>query len=216
MSYSEVGGDKFPPGHSHDFLAAGRFRGGFKCGVFPEVLGETWAQNTPGAFDWRSLFDVVPAKAPFVVRADFVVVETLGTRFNVKARGQNVEVACVTGQVRVKNHTVKNAAVLLAPGLATLVPRTGAPGQPFAFDTEQRISWTDGKFTYKSSPLSEVFAEIGRQFDVHLKLGDDLIGLTFSGRMKMQNLPAVLEMVCTASNLQYQILDENSYMIYTP
>ncbi|MFQ5771306.1 MAG: FecR family protein, partial [bacterium] len=95
---------------------------------------KSWAKQREVILTGEAFFKVAEVGTPFSVRSGFVVTSVLGTSFNVRARGIQVEVACVTGKVSVKSLQKAYEPVILSPGLASLVQQDSAPAQPYPFD----------------------------------------------------------------------------------
>ena len=133
-------------------------------------------------------------------------VRVLGTRFNVFARGQRFEVACMEGKVLVLTATRQDT---LLPGQG--LKKAGATIDTFTTETS-RPGWTEGQSTFQSAPLSEVFQEIERQYGIQI-LTPGLSGRTFTGRFPHDNLEVALKAVCEAMGLKYQFLDRERVQI---
>ena len=150
---------------------------------------------------------------PFFVKSDFVTTKTFGASFNVRFRGKKVRVSCLTGKVSVRTNRSKEA-VELTSGYQTAVYKDSAPSLPQKFELANAISWTTGEFTFKDTPLLEVFAEIERHFDIKLKMKKRLENLTFTGRIKNSDITYALNFVSLASGLKYDSVNDSTFVIY--
>lgn len=137
----------------------------------------------------------------------------LGTSFNIKARGNQVEVACVTGKVSVKSNQIDHEPVILLAGLASTVEQKSVPSQPYEFDINQKIGWTRGEFYFHTVPLNEVFAEIARQFNTNIIVKANIENLSFTGRVELSEINVALEIVCLSSGLNYRRVNQSTYII---
>jgi len=172
-----------------------------------------WSEKRAVRFEGEGFFNVAPG-APFSVQSSFVTTEVLGTSFNVKARGNKVEVACVTGKVRVASHQIAHAPVILTPGLESIIIKDSPPSAPEKFNLDEKTGWISGILYFQSAPLTEVFAEIERQAGVQLQIKTNLQDLTFTGRIETANLKDTLEIICLSSGLNYSSQGDSIFTIY--
>lgn len=125
-------------------------------------------EQRQGELTGEGFFEVEKSAVPFVVETDFGTVTVLGTSFNVYARDDDFRVACATGRVRVTFTRTKDTVELTR---GESVVRTGnGKATKSITDAESALDWLDGRSVFKSRPLSEILAELERQFDVEIKL----------------------------------------------
>jgi ferric-dicitrate binding protein FerR (iron transport regulator) len=179
----------------------------------------TWGEKRAVQFAGEGFFKVEPGSkalsgAPFTVKSNFVTTEVLGTSFNLKARGNKVEVACVTGQVRVASNQFTHEPVILTLGFESIVIKDKAPTAPKEFNIEEKIGWISGTLYFQSTPLTEVFAEIERQFGAQLQIMTNIKDLTFTGRIGTSNIKDALEIICLSSGLSYSSTKDSIFTVY--
>jgi ferric-dicitrate binding protein FerR (iron transport regulator) len=177
-----------------------------------------WNEKRAVQFEGEGFFKVEPGSkaltgAPFTVKSNFVTTEVLGTNFNLKARGNKVEVACVTGKVSVASNQIAHAPVILTPGLETIVIKDSPPAAPKEFDIEEKMGWMSGILYFQSTPLTEVFAELERQAGVQLQIKTNIKDLTFTGRIETSNPKDALEIICLSSGLSYSSKEDSVFII---
>ncbi len=172
-----------------------------------------WQEKREAILAGEAFFKVEPAGTPFLVKSDFSTTEVLGTTFNIKARGQMVEVACVTGKVSVKSNQKDRDPVILNPGFASMVLENRKPSAPYQFDIDQITGWTKGEIYFRGAPLIQVFEEIARQFNVEIEVQADIPDLTFTGRFTDSDLKRAIEAVCLSSGLKYQVKNQSTFII---
>ncbi|MCH8021457.1 DUF4974 domain-containing protein [candidate division KSB1 bacterium] len=119
----------------------------------------------------------------------------------------------MTGKVSVQANRNKDE-VELASGYQTSVYKDSALSLPQKFELANAISWTTGEFTFKDTPLLEVFAVIERHFDIHLSMKKRLENLTFTGRIKNSDIIYALNFVSLASGLKYDSVNDSTFVIY--
>jgi transmembrane sensor len=135
-------------------------------------------------------------------------VTVLGTSFNVYARQYKLNVVCKTGKVLVE----ANNSVILLPGMKATTEKNRHLLLE-KVNTEQETSWQHGEFWYNNAPLTEVFAEIERQFDVELK-HSGLEQRKYTGYFNTQSLQNSLIGVCDPMQLHFKQKSDRYYIIY--
>lgn len=149
-------------------------------------------------------FFEVEKGSTFIVETPNGSVEVLGTSFNVYARGDALEVHCNTGRVQVMTgqdttiltagkHVVRNASGGLIEG---------------EFNVSSEGDWTDGKFEFKNKPLSRVFSELERQYDVEVRLDESIGDELYTGFFNDHNLDSALYNICWPLELRYEIREK--------
>ena len=138
-----------------------------------------------------------PAR-PFVVRAAGVEVRAVGTAFNVKLAGPNLEVLVTEGTVHVSQQTVVVTPTSMAAGAAAgsapsaapvvLAALTAGPRTVFPVATviappvivpasvpeiARLLDWQPRLLDFESTPLAEVVENFNRRNSLRLVLGDD-------------------------------------------
>lgn len=127
------------------------------------------------------LFDVAKdAARPFVVDAKGDRIVAHGTSFNVRQRGEIVEVTLIEGKVSVE----RERGMFRAPERAMLDPgqqlvATNDTSQAYVIrstDVAEVSSWREGRLIFDNEPLSRVVAEINRYSERKIELGDPSLG----------------------------------------
>jgi transmembrane sensor len=124
--------------------------------------------------DGQAVFDVAhDASRPFTVEASGRAVRVLGTQFDVRNRGGDVAVTVARGKVQVRPVASSEAgqAFVLTPGQRLQIARTGA-ARLSAVDPEEAFNWRVGRLVYRGEPLSEVVADLNRQFVDQIEVTD--------------------------------------------
>jgi len=105
----------------------------------------------------------------FVVHiSDSVVVEVLGTAFNVKNRGENVQVMLVSGAIELHvPGSQKDETYVLAPGELAAIANKKAHFRPVK---EQRLytSWTADTLVFDNTPLHDVSLMLKEVYGVNV------------------------------------------------
>ena len=127
--------------------------------------------------DGEAIFDVVHDGRPFVVSASDHVVRVVGTQFDVRSRGGALAVTVARGRVAVSPGATSDPAneVVLTAGQRLTVSAAGVTSLT-AVDPQEAFSWRDGRLVYRAAPLSEVVADLNRQFSDQIVIGDPTVG----------------------------------------
>jgi transmembrane sensor len=143
----------------------------------------------------EAVFDVAadPAR-PFLIAAGDRVVRVVGTRFDVRHRGESISVTVERGVVEVRPADgVSGRVFRLHPG-QRLDTAQGAPAvQLSAADPQQVESWRTGRLIYRDQPLGDVVADLNQQFARPIVLEDPALADTrVSGVLVLDNQDAVI------------------------
>ena len=126
----------------------------------------------------EAYFEVVHnEKEPFVVNVEGVIIEDIGTAFNVKAiTGSNkVEVIVESGEVRF--YTESNKGISLVKGeKAVYYLSTKEFVKSIPNPVENTTSYRSKVFTFKGTSLHEVVAQVNEVYGSDIRLADDKLG----------------------------------------
>lgn len=133
-----------------------------------------------------AFFDVAPdATRPFVVITPMGRATVLGTQFQVRHVGEDVQVVLVKGALRLDDPGEQadiplGAGVLLRPGQqATRSPRTA---WQVAIADLNSTAWREGRLVFHDTPLPQAVDEVNRYTRHKLRVGDPALSrLTVSG-----------------------------------
>lgn len=121
--------------------------------------------------DAEALFDVAhDARRPFVVAAGDLNISVVGTRFGVRARGQDLRVSVARGLVEVEN-AAGGRRLRLGPGQRVA---RGADGglSVSAADPGADYGWTTRRRVYEHATLGEAAADLSRDTGAPIRLAD--------------------------------------------
>jgi len=128
-----------------------------------------------GLADFRVEHD--PAR-PFIVHAGGADIADIGTEFVVRsyAIDSTVHVAVNTGVVSVHNRVGVHGELLLHAGEVALVHGASAPLQVRDVNPAAFTAWIGGTLTFDDDEFVDVARELGRWFDVDIRLEDPSLG----------------------------------------
>ncbi len=164
----------------------------------------------------EAFFKVRKTGTPFIVETAVGSVQVLGTEFNVRVRHDEMEVAVVSGKVRVTaSRQGGDSTVVLQAGQFTTFPKGGLPGAPeelpFAADYP---GWMNGKFLFHRTNLAAACRQIAEEFGVPVVVGNArLTDETITGVVDGRSVEAALKTLCVLSGASYRH-ENSSYTLY--
>jgi ferric-dicitrate binding protein FerR (iron transport regulator) len=109
-------------------------------------------------------------RRPFIVHANDLVAEDLGTEFVVRAYPEDPY-----GQVIVRKGRVGIGTTVVTPGYLGRLAADGTPVVESA-DTVSWFAWTRGQLLFKRTPLRDALPQLSRWYDVQFRLADPSFG----------------------------------------
>ncbi len=146
----------------------------------------------------------------FVVHAQLVDVEVLGTSFNVFARPEATRVCCATGRVRV---TSDKEQVVILPNSKVELQRNNELRVTNNISLDYDLAWRNNYFRFESEPLKNVFLEIERQYGVKIEMEFHSMAIYSGNFHKKENVENILNYVCSAMGLTFRKKSDNEYII---
>jgi len=156
-------------------------------------------ENREMKLEGEAFFSVKKGKK-FTIVTKFADIRVLGTSFNVFVRYDSLKVSCFTGKVCV---TSGDQSLIITPG-ESITLRYGTLIKFEDKNINSVGSWRNGEFYFENTPLSFVFKEIERQFNVNFvvtKMNKEY----FTGSFTNKNLVNALDIVCIPMGLTYEI-----------
>jgi transmembrane sensor len=173
-----------------------------------------------------------PAR-PFWVEAGGVAVRAVGTAFNVKLGGENVEVLVTEGKVRVAEvehlekrsevgsrklvGTLEEAARLraeLGPNERIVIPSAGATAAPLPPPVVEKVTsealsaalaWQGARLIFVDTPLAEVIVQFNRRNPVQLELAEaELATLPIGGSFRAENVDAFVRLLASGGDISVE------------
>ena len=168
---------------------------------------DSWSKNRVIELEGEAFFDVSKGNS-FDVVTSMGTVSVLGTEFNVKQRKNFFEVRCFEGKVQVKTPLHLE---ILEPGEHLLLYKDQLQLGQNRF---KQPDWVKNMSSFQRVPLSEVFAELERQYDIELKIQDAPVTTLFTGSFVHGNLENALQSITQPLNLVYRIETPKHVSIY--
>jgi transmembrane sensor len=163
----------------------------------------------------EAFFRVKKDGTPFMITTDIGTVQVLGTQFNVRVRDGRMEVAVVSGSVKI--NAVKNgtdSSVILSGGQIAVCVKNNFPGMPAALPFVDYPGWIHGKFLFYRSTVLSACKEIESQFNVVVKIDKpQLQDETITGIVDGQNVESSLSILARLTGNTYRH-EDSSYVLY--
>jgi len=176
---------------------------------YPEQFGLNGKRNV--YLTGEAFFEVAKDKThPFIVHANQVEVEVLGTKFNVSAYPENptVNSTLIEGSIQMAEVENKSNSVLIVPNeMATWQNNSKKITTKFV-DTSIYSAWTKGDIAFKDTPFSTIAKIIERTYDVKIiNENSDLARQSFTGSIKISesSVENILELLKRDTPFNYAI-----------
>jgi transmembrane sensor len=157
-----------------------------------------------GLADFRVQHD---PEHPFVVHAGRADVADVGTEFVVRAYGADstVHIAVSTGVVAVKNRVGDRGELTVHAGEVALVHGRSAPLQVHEVNPAAYTGWIGGTLAFDDDTFSDIARELGRWFDVDIRLADSSLGSRrVSAIYNNPSLSSVLDALSATLGARYE------------
>jgi transmembrane sensor len=143
----------------------------------------------------EAVFDVAADKArPFLIDAGDRTVRVVGTRFDVRRRGDQLSVTVERGVVEVRPAgDLAGKVFRLHPGQRLDTAQGAAAVQLSLADPQAVESWRTGRLIYRDQPLGDVVADLNQQFREPIVLEDPALAqVRVSGVLVLDDQAAVI------------------------
>lgn len=138
----------------------------------------------------EAIFDVAAdSDRPFTINTGHHVVRVVGTQFDVRNRGGGLAVTVAHGVVEVGPDPKgePGRTYVLRPGQRLAIEGVSAP-RLSTVEPDVAFSWRTGRVVYREEPLSNVVADLNRQFAKPILIADPELGRTpISGVLVMDS-----------------------------
>jgi len=175
------------------------------------------SKNREVSLTGEAYFEVThDSSHPFIVKADNINIEVLGTEFNVKSYEEDdrIEVSLADGKVGVRMDN-KNDFMFLDPGQQAYFDKQSETLTRRQVNITHYISWKDGVYYFRALPLKEIVCQLERIFNARIQIVSSQIQNTpITGDfVRGENLEQILRVITADGRLKYRI-DEEEDMIY--
>lgn len=168
-----------------------------------------WRKNREVSLDGEAFFEVKEGSR-FTVVTGSARTRVLGTSFNVFERNREFGVKCSSGRIEIITKSGQHA--ILEPG--DYLAGTNDRITGLSTESDSTInSWMRGEFYFHNEPLTNVLAEIERQFNITIDYRASE-SRSYSGYFNDKNLDSALNLVCTPMQLNYKYVNDRQILIF--
>lgn len=143
--------------------------------TYPERFRQA---NREVTLNGEAYFEVAKdAEHPFIVQAEAVKVQVLGTHFNVEAYRNDPEVrtTLLEGSVAVTDQS-NSARIVLRPNESAIYNKEKKSlVREAAAHAPEEIAWRHGKFIFHNLPLQEIVRQLSNSFGVDIRIGKEAL-----------------------------------------
>ena len=161
----------------------------------------------------EAYFNVISnPKKPFVVSTENIDIKVFGTSFNVMAYTDEkiTEVTLERGHVEVfkkSNNKIKSIGIL-NPNESCIYYSQSDSNKIITINTNEKLSWLDGKLAFKYEPFEEVVRKINRWYNVNIVIKDELLdSYIYYGTFKDETLEEVINLLHFTAPIRYKVLE---------
>jgi ferric-dicitrate binding protein FerR (iron transport regulator) len=152
---------------------------------------------------------------PFVVHAQHVSTEVLGTKFNISAYADDKEivVSLVEGKIKVSEGrtATSNGGVILQPMQQLAYHKSDGFVTIEEFGLLETIGWKDDKLVFKNVPLENILVKLERRFGVTFELTDKQHGKRkITADFETESIQTVAEVLKKLTGLNYRMVKEQN------
>jgi transmembrane sensor len=157
----------------------------------------------------EAYFEVVSdQRKPFIVSTKNIDVKVTGTSFSVMAFSDepNTEVTLKNGKVEVlrKKDEITKSIGILKPDEVFIYSSLSDEGKIQSVNSSDRLSWLDGKLTFKYEPFDEVIRKLNRWYNVNIVIKDkSLDSYIYYGTFENETLDEVLKLLQYTAPIKY-------------
>ena len=149
---------------------------------------------------------------PFRVTVSDMMIEVLGTHFNVNAYSEEavIRTTLLEGSVAVSN---RKAGIHLQPGQQSIADQQGNLVLKDHIDLDEAVAWKNGKFEFHNAEIETIMSQIGRWYNVEVAYEGQRTRETFSGIVSRKgNVSQVLK-IMEMAGIRFKIEKEKIIVI---
>lgn len=165
--------------------------------------------------DGEAFFDVQKDGRTFIVETVNAQIRVLGTRFNIRSRNLQTEVAVEKGKVSLQNlsRNTRSEQILQNDQMSRCIQNT-PPSAPELVKSEYVSAWMSNRLALNNRAFGDVLVELQRIFDTNIQLTDTTLAhRTITGIFnESDGIENILTAICAAVGAEFR-LEKNTYII---
>lgn len=159
----------------------------------------------------EAVFDVTSnLTRTFNVETNNSRIVVTGTRFNVQTSKNQSAVFLLEGSVTFESLDA-STSVVLSPGQASEMQVDGRLSQPYQFDEQTILSWTQSRMALANRPLISIVDELERHFGVQIQIPDSLNNELLGGSISLDSIDQTLQDLGLVLDGNFDVTDSGVY-----
>jgi ferric-dicitrate binding protein FerR (iron transport regulator) len=151
---------------------------------------------------------------PFIVNADAVAVEVLGTEFNISSYKEDYEIktVLVEGSVNMSNLMSSKDKIVLEPGQKAVWNRTAQTTKVDEVDVDLYTGWIKGEMIFRNATFKEMTKKLERRYNVDIQNNNRLLlekRLNARFNVNVETIEDVLNYINEIQPLEYKLSGQN-------
>jgi ferric-dicitrate binding protein FerR (iron transport regulator) len=151
---------------------------------------------------------------PFIVKANDVSVEALGTKFDVKAYPDDdyVLATLLEGSIRVSS---QSRSEMVEPNEKLKFTRDNRQfAKSELLDADKNVSWINNHLAFEQERLEDIAKILERMYSIQIRFAsENLKDIRFSGTLKNNNLENVLQLITFVSPIHYSLENDTILIV---
>jgi transmembrane sensor len=162
----------------------------------------------------EAYFDVSKnKKLPFIVKSSDLVIEALGTTFNLMAYPDDEIIAITLIEGKVQVSAPDRKTISLSPNQKAIYNKLNNDFIIEEVDPVFSISWKDNVLKFDNQPLTDILTQLERWYDVKFYYPDDILrDQRFTMTIKTESLREVLELIRISTPIKFKIEVDSVYI----
>lgn len=157
----------------------------------------------------EALFDVAKdPQRPFIVTADEVSVQAVGTSFKVRAYGfePGIRTALMEGKVKVADQRKSSSPVIMTAGQSIYIDRASRVIQQNGFDPNEEEVWKSGVLLFSNASLDEIGKKLQYWYGMEVVINARPSSpIHFNGEFVQKDLNEVLKAISYVTGLKCSV-----------
>lgn len=147
---------------------------------------------------------------PFIVHADAIAVEVLGTEFNISSYQEDPEIGTVLveGSISLSNINARDDAIVLQPGNKGSWDKTDHSIKIVDVDVSNYTGWVEGELVFRNSSFENMSKKLERKYNVTIQNNNLMLeNKIFTGRFNVdiESIDDVLKSINEIHPFSYRI-----------
>ncbi|MDR1555731.1 MAG: DUF4974 domain-containing protein [Tannerellaceae bacterium] len=147
----------------------------------------------------------------FIVKAGNVMLQVLGTKFNLKAYEEEkyITITLEEGSVEINLENQKNS-LRINTGQQLLFDKSSLTFSRKQVNSSLYTAWKEGNFYFNSMTLEDIARQLERHFNVHINItSDKLKHIIYTGDfIRKESLEQVLNVITADKRMHYKIVND--------